>query len=600
MRLARSLPLLLALPLAAAQDAEKDTLDGMNAEVQDDWLSAAEAFARAAAAAPADGRRGLRLRCARQRGIEFWKVQLDSLFKEKRPAEAARAVAIASLIDPAHPFVVAARRKVEQAGAVVPVLPQNEAACAAFPRRTARGRLRCWSTLGAPFGRAEKLIDDGVRFLVQSQETKGHWDAKRHGGDEDYQTGVTALAVLALLVDGSGGLAGDRGAAVRRAVDYLVATQEEDGAFGDIYETVFTAQALAEYATVAGEIDGLRKCLERARDCILDGQNPGAGWRYKPRGGESDTSATARAVCALHRLRTAGVEVPRRAFVDALAWVDAMTEPEYGQVGYIGRGGASARHEDMQERFPPEHTASMSGAGAFVVAADPEETRETLSRTLGLILETPPTKRYPDMYYWQIGACALVAGTGNVSSPWYAALSDAAASCAMADGGMSACDPWSPDGGRVYATAMTVLALAAPYSEPGLPGGNAGWADAFLRVGKRDVYHLGDAAATATRVYADPSLTFVATVRGAIQPWTGSPKVGADGIKHNLKSYRPLVRGEPFACLLGRVGPEGKPFRIKDGKPFTVTTPGHLYLLANDDRPEDGEGYWTVQITLVR
>jgi hypothetical protein len=585
---------------AVAQEPDKDTLDGMNAEVQEDWLEAVEAFARAAAAAPGDTRRGLRLRCARQRGMEFWKTQLDLLIKQKHHEAAGHAVAVASLIDPTHSVVTSARRAVEQAGFPVAEMPRDEPVCPAFPRRSVAGRLRCWSTLGAPFGRAEKLIDDGLRFLREAQDEKGFWDAKKHGGDEDCQVGVTSLAVLALLVDGPGGLAGDRGGAVRRAVEYLVAAQGDAGTFGDIYETVFAAQALAEYAVLANEQERLRSALERARDYIVDAQNAGAGWRYKPRDGESDTSVTARAVCALHRMQSAGVEVPRQTFRDALAWIDKMTDPDYGQVGYNHRGGPSARHEGHQELFPPEHTAAMSGAGALVVGLDPEETRATLPRTLWRILQTLPTRQYPDMYYWQIGACALVAGTGSVAETWYAALTEAAAGCARGDGGMAACDPWGPDGGRIYATAMTVLALAAPYSEPGLPGGNGGWAASFLREKTLEIHHNANARETATGIYADPGFSILVTARGTIQPWVGSPKVAVDGIKHGLKSYRPLLKSEPFACLLGRVGREGKLFRIREEKPVTFTVPGQLYLLSNDERHEDGEGSWKVRIRLVR
>ena len=47
-------PLLLALlllaPLAAAEDLDQDTLDGMDAETRGSWVEAAQAFARASAA----------------------------------------------------------------------------------------------------------------------------------------------------------------------------------------------------------------------------------------------------------------------------------------------------------------------------------------------------------------------------------------------------------------------------------------------------------------------------------------------------------------------------------------------------------------------
>jgi hypothetical protein len=90
------------------------------------------------------------------------------------------------------------------------------------------------------------------------------------------------------------------------------------------------------------------------------------------------------------------------------------------------------------------------------------------------------------------------------------------------------------------------------------------------------------------------------SARGTVQPWVGSPKASVDGIKHDFKSYKPLVKGAPFACLLGKIGPEGKPFRIQETKPVALTASGQLFLLANDERPEDGTGAWTVRLQLVR
>jgi len=603
MNLSPGPPLLLLMvallaPAVAAGDYDKDTLAGMDAEVQQDWVGAAEAFARAADAGQGDLRSSLRLRYARERGMAFFKAQFEVLLKEKRFDEAARAVAVASLIDPRDSVVTRARRQVEHAGATVPTLPADEPTCAVFPRRTLAGRLRSWSTLGAPFGQAEKLIDNGVKFLLATQEKNGGWDSKKYGGS-GYDAGVTALALLALLVDGPGGLAGERGAAARKAATFLVDSQAEDGSFGEMYGTALAIEALAEYAAIAGDLERLRPTLERARDYLLDAQNPGAGWRYKPREGKSDTSVTSRAVCALHRLTLAGVDVPKQAFRDALAWVDSMTEPNFGQVGYNFPGGAPARPEGKQDLFPPEHTASMTAAGALVVIYEPDETRDALSRMISLIIETLPLKRFPDMYYWHAGASALVEDYGTIEPPWYAALVDAAAPCAKEDGGMAACDAWGSFGGRIYATAMTVLALAAPFSEPGPPGGNAAWASSFLEKGWADRYHMADKMESETGIYVDPTISLVMTVTGTIKPWLGSPSAGWNGIEKVSRSHRPLLKGEPFACLLGRVGPEGKLFAIEGGKPITFKTPGHLYVLSNDEEPGDGKGYWEIHIRVV-
>jgi len=328
---------LLALP-AAAEELDADTLAGMDAEARGNWVEAAQAFARAAAAAPGDTRRALRLRYARQRGIAVWKPQIDLMLKEKRFEDAARAVAVASLIDPDNAAIASASRTIEKAGGKVAGPPAEETVSPLFPNRSAAGRTRCWSTVGPPFGRASKMIDDGVRFLIATQNEKGFWDSAKYGGSELHNAGVTGLALLVLLVDGPGGLSGDRAAAAQRAVDYLVGCQADDGVFGTrathsfIYNTTLATEALAEYAVIMGETDRLRGPLERARDFIVDAQNRGAGWRYDPQGGESDTSVTGRAVYALHALRHAGIAFPDQSLQDAQQGVRVLEREAGGRL----------------------------------------------------------------------------------------------------------------------------------------------------------------------------------------------------------------------------------------------------------------------------
>ncbi len=595
--------LLLALP-AAAEDLDQDTLDGMDAETRGSWVEAAQAFARASAAAPNDTRRALRLRYARQRGIAVWKPQIDQLIKEKSFDDAARAVAVASLIDPANPALASAGRILEKAGAKVAEPPADEAVSPLFAQRSAAGRLRCWSALGPPFGRASRLIDAGNGFLLAAQDPKGHWESKKYGGGPRYDVGITGLSVLALLVDGPGGLAGDRQAAVSRAIDALVKSQAADGVFGTrarhafMYNVALATEAIAEYAVIAGETENLRKPLEPACDFLVKAQSPGAGWRYEPGGNECDTSVTARVVCALHAARRAGIAVSETSLRDAQSWIDSMVDATYGNIGYNYPGGAPARPEGKQDTFPPEYSRSMTAAGALATCYAGAG-RAWLPKSLACLAEMPPQSRYADMYYWQVGARAYVAATGTVPAGWYAALVDAAASCARPDGGMAACDVWSDDGGRIYATAMTVLALAAPFAEPPPKGAKTPTASVFLKKGTCTV-NVGAAATEApTGVYADPGMTIKCTVRGTIQPWVGAPKVASDGIKHDFKSYKPLLKGAPFGCLLGRIGPEGKLFRIQSEKPLALTAHGQLFLLVNDEHPEDGAGAWTVSISLA-
>ncbi|MHC4548251.1 MAG: prenyltransferase/squalene oxidase repeat-containing protein [Planctomycetota bacterium] len=588
-----------------AQELDADTRAGMDAEVAGDWVAAVEAFARAAETGPRDARKARRLRNARRRGFARWSLELDAHLQAKRYEEAARALQLARRIDPKHHKVKGALKRLTQLGVALPELPPaGEKAHPLFPRRSPGGRVRCWPRLGGAFTRAETTIDGGLDFLVQTQEDEGSWDAKKHGGDGRYSAGVASLALLALLTRGPEGLEGERGQAARRAASYLQSAQAADGFFGTketityMYQTALATEALAEYAVLAGQLDALKPKLEKARDFLLAAQSPGAGWRYEPRD-ESDTSVTAMVVAALHGARRAGLAVPDTAFTDAVAWVAKMTDKEYGQIGYNFPGGAPARPEGLQDAFPPEHSHSMTAAGSLVLVyagAAPK----TLPLSLDLVRALPPGARYPDMYYWQVGARAFVAAHGSVPREWYEALVAAVASCRRSDGGMRASGVWGADGGRIYATAMCVLALAAPYREPPPAGADQGNASAFLEKKERTVGLAAVAGEIATGIYVDPGRQIRVEARGHIVPWIGGPKVTVHGIKHKRKSYRPLLKSAPFGCLLGRVGPDGKPFRLKPEKKTTLKDSGQLYLLVNDERPADGKKSWRVTVRLER
>ena len=123
-----------------------------------------------------------------------------------------------------------------------------------------------------------------LAWLVAHQESAGHWNAASHGagrgnsqqgqdrGDTgaDADTGITALAVLALLGAGNTHLEGEHRTAVQHGLEFLLASQRSDGClagnaklFASTYCHGMATLALAEALAVSRD-QRLKPAVERA------------------------------------------------------------------------------------------------------------------------------------------------------------------------------------------------------------------------------------------------------------------------------------------------------------------------------------------------
>jgi uncharacterized protein (TIGR03067 family) len=171
-------------------------------------------------------------------------------------------------------------------------------------------------------------IAKGLDFLAKEQKADGHWEAV--GGQ--YTVSMTALAGMAMLMEGSTEADGKYAAAIRKAVDWLMGRSQPNGLlnnpkndsdsnrymFGHGYAMLFLASVYGR------EEDGDRKrklgtILTKAVEFTGEAQVPGGGWGYvaAKEGKNFDESATT--ICQLQALRAArnaGIVVPRK-LIDA-------------------------------------------------------------------------------------------------------------------------------------------------------------------------------------------------------------------------------------------------------------------------------------------
>jgi len=339
---------------------------------------------------------------------------------------------------------------------------------------------------GSPFGRAARAkrgprgvlapAAAGLVWLVGNQEADGRWKAAP--SDANYDLGVTALCCLALLGHPVDNPLSERdnphATALRRGLDFLIKNQWESGEFHlrerkwSTYSHFLPIAALAEAYALSGEATYLVP-VERGVKLLEEWRNPYLAWRYKKKGGENDTSLTFWAVYALRLAWFGGVLHSGPAIEGARQWADKMTDPNFGNVGYNYPGGAPMRPAGMEDKWPPEHSESMTAAGVLLRCFAGEDGRKSRMVKLGirLIVEKPPLWNTEsgriDIYYWHLGALALAQAGAGPGRKWFESLATAAVAGQEGNGSWPAVGIWGKYGGRAYATASMVLALQAPY-----------------------------------------------------------------------------------------------------------------------------------------
>ncbi|MCZ6574735.1 MAG: hypothetical protein O7C98_16405, partial [Planctomycetota bacterium] len=355
-----------------------------------------------------------------------------------------------------------------------------------------------------------QAVQLGLRWLAAHQDVDaaGNWDCdgftkhdppddlSRGPGSAHYDVGVTGLATLAFL--GAGYT--DRGTKrdnpyarnVRMALRYLTTIQDEEGCFGPrasqhyMYNHALATLALCE-AWAQTRNPRYKRPAQDGLNFLAKARNPYMAWRYGVRLGDNDTSVTTWAVLALRSGKYGGLDVDPDAFEGARAWIDKMTDPDYGKVGYLMPGGSSARPEALVDKFPADRTESMTAAGILVRLATGETPESAIVRKgADLCLKMPPVWNPDagtiDMYYWLHGTLAMYQVGGEHWRRWVAFLLKAALehqhpkNSGSRTGSWDPVGPWGPDGGRVYATAVMTMALeiAFRYDKSlamGKPGG---------------------------------------------------------------------------------------------------------------------------------
>ncbi len=387
----------------------------------------------------------------------------------------------------------------------------------AYPERVSRMVAPRRTNYGKGYRRA---IEEALRWLDAHQCDDGSWlpgDSHRwcHGveskvnerargnrGDDRYVIGVTALATRAFLSAGYTQYGrNDFSRTVRDGLRFLTRrAQQDNGAFWgpgrtnapNHYNHAIATLAMIESYGMCGDWGALESA-RRGMRYIRKARRPYFAWGYTPGPGENNTSVTAWMALAHNSairidqyLRShlgdsdkrfedlALTADPERFDKDAgegiQAWLDKVTDPDYGRVGYDSRGSSPKRYDKRESLdFIPESEAPTAMGMMLRLARGENPKKSRILKLSEQLLRRKlpawdPSRESIDMIYWYFGTLALQRGFPSTWKKWETAMRTGVLKQQEKDGtycglrgSWAPAGVWGREGGRVYSTALMAM-----------------------------------------------------------------------------------------------------------------------------------------------
>ncbi len=320
---------------------------------------------------------------------------------------------------------------------------------------------------------SERAVRTALAWLVANQNADGRWVAAAHGAGRETRalgqdrqgagqkadTGITGLALLAFLASGQTHLEGEHREAIQRGLEFLLASQTDDGnlageaeLFARMYCHGICSLALSEAYALTGD-RRLHEPVRRAVHYTLAAQHIGGGWRYQPHDA-GDLSQFGWQLMSLKSAEMAGFRIPDETRVRMIRFVRSVTAGRY-------KGLASYRPGEQVTR---PMTAEALACRYFL---DAENSPETIEEAAAFISQELPRGDRVNLYYWYYGTLGLFQKHDADWVRWNNALQSELLPRQRSDGQyLGSWDPdqvWGGYGGRVYSTSLACLCLEAYY-----------------------------------------------------------------------------------------------------------------------------------------
>jgi hypothetical protein len=312
----------------------------------------------------------------------------------------------------------------------------------------------------------ESAVEAALLWLARHQDADGHWDTRKLEGGEQYNEGVSGLALLAFLGAGYTHKSGKFADNVNRAINWLVKQQDAKGGFARPshkfgYQHAICGLALAE-AYGMSQDPRLQEPAQKAVDHTIAHQAAYSGWRYTEKE-PADTSVTGWFVMQLKSAKIAGLKVDGIGFQGASKFLDSVTGKE-GTTAYMPDRGA---------------TQIMTAVGLVCRQfMGTPNTDPLLEKGADYLLKTELPKwehtDYGCFYYWYYGTLATFQMGGKRWETWNTPLKKTLVdnqrkggpldgSAQDVDGSWDLVGNLEKRAGRAYSTAMGALCLEVYY-----------------------------------------------------------------------------------------------------------------------------------------
>jgi hypothetical protein len=371
------------------------------------------------------------------------------------------------------------------AAAALPAEGRVRDVAEAFARR-APGRRGADREATPADARAATMVERGLDFLSRSQQKDGRWSLGTFAGGTPADvpklrsdTAATGLALLSFLGAGHDHFDGPHRDTVRRGLEFLLAAQKPDGdlylpaddlsnSCSWLYSHGIASIALCEAVGMTGD-PLVKPAAEKACGFIAASQHPTrGGWRYTPRS-DADLSVSGWMLVAVRSGELGGVKTDPRTLAGVRGLLEAAaSKTDSGRYAY--------NPIKPEQRMSPLSSACMTAVGALMrlhtgaAADDPR-----VVQAARLLAAMPPeygtaTRKTRDSYLWYYASQVLVHTGGPEWQGWYGRLVDTLAATQESSGPMAgswdplgpAPDRWGIYGGRIYVTALHLLALEVP------------------------------------------------------------------------------------------------------------------------------------------
>lgn len=316
----------------------------------------------------------------------------------------------------------------------------------------------------------EEAVRLGLEWLARQQGRDGSWSLAGPYSDGvprdvDNHQAATAMALLAFQGHGDTHLKGDFQKNVAQGWKWLSQEMDADGNFyheGPFHHRFYT-QAQCSIALL--EIYGMTKDPKfkepalRVLKYLLDNQAPEGGWRYTPKT-DSDCSVTGWVVMALQSARMAGLEVPEENLRRVEKFLDRIAQHDGARYPY--QQGGEVKLSMTAEALLCRQYLGWSRDDPRLVAG-----MEWITSENNLI----NFQSGRDVYYWYYATQAAHHMEGDYWKRWNTVMRQVLPEQQVKRGKEAGSwdpdkpsqDQWSPHGGRLYVTCLSIYMLEVYY-----------------------------------------------------------------------------------------------------------------------------------------